>query len=195
MITDRNNGPSPPGRTPWCESEGTRYRPLLALAALALVLGCGAEERVSDATTEATVETTSSPPKAAPPLDAGQVRRILDDLQPAIPLWPGALPADDAIRHVNGDTVIDLWSDDPFSMVWHYYVLYLSQYRAWVPPDPYPPPGESDRYLELDLRKVMQDPFVPGTEFEQKDVRLILTLRENRDRDRVAIRYLIQPDR
>ncbi len=78
-------------------------------------------------------------------------------------------------------------------MVWHFYVTYLAQYRAWDPLDPYPDRSEKGRSLQLDLNEVMRDPFVPDTALDPGDPHVTLMIREDVSRNRVNIRYFIEP--
>lgn len=167
-----------------------RRIPLFVLLVLLATGGCRQDPVATsnDQTTTAAESVTAPPPPPA-------VREILDDVEPSIPLWPGARASDDSVREQGTSTIIDLWTNDSFPMVWHYYVTYFAQYRAWEPLDPYPDPSDEGRQLQLDLSEIMQDPFVPGTELEPGDRHVTLMIREDPTRNRVNIRYVLQPPR
>lgn len=164
-----------------------RQSSFLILIILVLIGGCRREAQApsTDAGTDGGEAIEAPPP---PP----EVREILDAVEPAIPLWPGARATSVSVRSEGSSTIIDLWSNDSFPMIWHYYVTYLAQYRAWEPLSPYPP-REGARQLRLDLNEVMQDPFVPGTALTPDDDQIVLMLREDPTDNRVNIRYVISP--
>jgi hypothetical protein len=123
-------------------------------------------------------------------------------LSPAIPLYAGAHFRADftrrdevMIRNQYGDRseVITLTSEDPLPKVWHYYVTYLAQYRAWEPAPPYPPGNRQFRSLEVNLSEAMQDPFVPGSELKTTDRSVILQISETDGDPKTIIRYIITP--
>lgn len=166
-----------------------RRQVLVLLILLLMVGGCRQEEQASTSTaaSDAAAETAAAP--ETPP----EIRKTLDQIQPAIPLWTGARATSDSVRRQGSSTVIDLWTNDSFPMVWHYYVTYLAQYRAWEPLDPYPDRTDEGRSLQLDLNEVMRDPFVPDTSLDPGDPHVILMIREDVSRNRVNIRYVIEP--
>jgi hypothetical protein len=160
---------------------------LLLLFSLVLAAGCRRDADPIEAAPDnpASVEVEPPPP---------QVREVLDGVQAAIPLWPGAHSAEPPIRRSGDATIIDLTTDDSFPMVWHYYVTYLAQYRGWTPPSPFPPRREAARSLDLDLNEIMQDPFIPGTEIPPDATDSVtIQIREDLVNRRVNIRYLIEP--
>lgn len=164
-------------------------RPALVFLILLSITG-GCRQEPEDTTTasseEAFVEATAPPP---PP----EVRSLLDEINPAIPLWQGARATHESVREQGSSTIIDLQTNDPFPMVWHYYVTYLAQYRAWDPLKPYPPRSEEGRNLQLELNEVMKDPFVPGTALEPGAAQVTLIIREDPTRNIVNIRYVVGP--
>ncbi len=166
-----------------------RRQALVLLILLLMAGGCRQEQQdpTSTSASEADAEAVTAPPTPA------EVRKTLDQIEPAIPLWTGARATSDSVRKQGSSTVIDLWSNDSFPMVWHYYVTYLAQYRAWDPIDPYPSRSEKGRSLELDLNEVMRDPFVPDTSLDSGDPHVTLMIREDVSQNRVNIRYVIGP--
>lgn len=161
---------------------------LVFIISLLAISGCRKEQQATQSTPE---EAVAEAPAAPPPPPA--VRKILDKLEPSIPLWPGARATSESVRKEGSSTIIDLWTNDSFPMVWHYYVTYLAQYRAWEPLSPFPKRSEEPRSLDLVLSDVMKDPFVPGTALDRDDQTVTLMIREDPTRNRVNIRYLIQP--
>jgi hypothetical protein len=169
-----------------------------AIAALAgaLVLGaCTGGQETSAQTTDGKEQAA----EGAPAIDA---QAELRKLSPAIPLYGNASYRPDftrrdevMVRNQYGDRseVITLTSDDPLPKVWHYYVTYLAQYRAWEPAPPYPPSNRQARALEVNLSQAMQDPFVPGSELKTTDRSVLLQISENDGEPRTVIRYIITP--
>ncbi len=126
----------------------------------------------------------------------------LRKLSPAIPVYAGARYRADftrrdevMIRNQYGDRseVLTLTSNDPLPKVWHYYVTYLAQYRAWEPASPYPPGNKQARSLEINLNEAMQDPFVPGSELKTTGRSVILQISETEGDPKTLIRYIITP--
>jgi hypothetical protein len=167
----------------------------LALVAALLAAGCtGGQE------TEAqTVQNEEAAAQAKAEVDAAAQ---LKQLSPAIPVYEGATYRADftrrdevMIRNQYGDRseVITLTSSDPLPKVWHYYVTYLAQYRAWEPAAPYPPENKQYRTLEVNLSQAMQDPFVPGSELKTTDRSVILQISETEGDPKTVIRYIITP--
>jgi hypothetical protein len=167
----------------------------LALAATLLAACTGGQE------TEAqTLEAKEQAAKQAQPQIDPEAE--LKKLSPAIPVYAGAeyradfTRRDEAmIRNQYGDRseVITLTSDDPLPKVWHYYVTYLAQYRAWEPAASYPPGNKQWRSLEVNLSEAMQDPFVPGSELKTTDRSVILQISETEGDPKTVIRYIITP--
>jgi hypothetical protein len=168
----------------------------LALAA-SLLLACTGGQETEAQTLEAKEQAAAQPaPRQVDP--EAELKR----LSPAIPLYAGAVYRADftrrdevMIRNQYGDRseVITLTSDDPLPKVWHYYVTYLSQYRAWEPAPSYPPGNKQVRSLEVNLSQAMQDPFVPGSELKTTDRSVILQISETESDARTVIRYIITP--
>jgi hypothetical protein len=161
---------------------------LLLLLCTLLAAGCRRDTDSIEADTDDPTSIEVEPPP--PP----QVRQILDRVQPAIPLWPGAHATEDPVRAAGASTIIDLSTEDSFPMVWYYYVTYLAQYRGWTPPAPFPPRRDSARSLDLDLNEIMRDPFIPGTEISPDSAESVtIQIREDLVNRRVNIRYLVEP--
>ena len=174
-------------------------RPLIgsvALAALLALVGCtGGQE-----TSAETFQTAETPAEEQP--EAVDAREKLGEVSTAIPVYAGARYRDDFTRrdsvvmrnqYGNGTEVITLASDDDLPKVWHYYVTYLAQYRAFEPPAPFPPEKKTWRSLEVNLSEAMQDPFVPGTNLKATDRNVILQVAETEADPRTIIRYVITP--
>lgn len=161
--------------------------PLLA----ALLPGCRENQAIPATETGAETTAASAPREAAAPT-FDEIRRRLDAAGESIPLWSGVRAEPQSIREENGTTTIDLWTNDSFPMVWHFYVTYLAQYRAWNPEDPFPSKTAENRSLDLDLNEVMRDPFIPGTELDSNQ-KVTLMIREEPTSRRVNIRYILEP--
>jgi len=151
---------------------------------------------------EETAAQTSKPatPQApAPPVDPVQ---RLQTLSPAIPIYTGAhyrsdLTRRDATLAANqfgpNTVVYTLSTDDSFPQVWHYYVTYLAQFRAFSPLAPFPPSNQVSRSMEIYLSEAMRDPFIPGDTFAPIDKRVVLQVSENESGSGTLIRYIVSP--
>lgn len=167
------------------------------MAAMLLIslAGCTGGKETSAETLEAeAAETTQA--------EAVDARRQIAEIGPTVPLYEGARYSEDftrrdqvTVRNQFGDhtQVVTLATDDSFPQVWHYYVNYLAQYRAWDPEKPYPPESKDWRSLEVDLTEAMQDPFVPGTNLKATDRKVILQIAETEAEPPTVIRYIITP--
>lgn len=164
---------------------------------LATSSGCaGGEERKASETARA--QQGAAQPVPPPPSD---VRKQIEAIGRSIPFYSGARYSDELSRrdlvtlknqYGANSEVFTLATDDAFPQVWHYYVTYLSQYRAFIPPNPYPPEKQSARTLQIQLNQAMQDPFIPGDALTSPR-QLTLQLVENESRPRTLIRYIITP--
>jgi len=145
----------------------------------------------------------SPPPREAPPaarkVDAA---RELASINDAIPIYTGAQFRDDLtrrdetmIRSHYGDAaeVYTLASDDSFPQVYHYYMTYLAQFRAFPAQDTYPPEGREWRTLEIKLNDAMQDPFIPGEALDRNGKQVTLQIAETEAEPRTVIRYIVTP--
>jgi len=171
----------------------------LAVAALASCNG-GRESRAAEEElpkqNPIVTATSTQPP---PPVDVNQQ---LKSISPAIPLYAGAQYRDDLTRR---DTVMirnqygpqaevyTLASDDSFPQVYHYYVTYLAQFRAWAPQAPYPPEQQNWRTLEIPLNQAMQDPFIPGDTIPPAGKQVTLQVAETEAEPHTVIRYIVTP--
>jgi hypothetical protein len=171
----------------------------LAVAALASCNG-GRESRAAEEElpkkNPIVTATSTQPP---PPVDVDQQ---LKSISPAIPLYAGAQYRDDLTRR---DTVMirnqygpqaevyTLASDDSFPQVYHYYVTYLAQFRAWAPQAPYPPEQQNWRTLEIPLNQAMQDPFIPGDTIPPAGKQVTLQVAETEAEPHTVIRYIVTP--
>lgn len=166
----------------------------LALILCALSFGCtGGEETAAQTPAPAT-------PKAPPP-SVNPIER-LQKISPAIPIYAGAdyrsdLTRRDATLAVNqfgANTVVyTLTTDDSFPQVWHYYAIYLAQFRAFNPLPPYPPANQVSRSMEIRLSEAMKDPFIPGDPIAAPDKQVVLQVAENEMGTGSLIRYIISP--
>jgi hypothetical protein len=128
----------------------------------------------------------------------------LAELHPAIPIYPGAgynadLTRRDSVtvqREFGQEAeVFTLATNDSFPKVYHYYVTYLSQYRAYDPPrTAYPSARQAARSLELHLDDIMLEPFIPADQWLREDRNVILRVNES-DTPNVTIRYILTPKR
>ncbi len=169
----------------------------ITLAASLLAAACTGGQETEAQTLEARKE--GAPPQQEAGFDAeAELRR----LSPAIPVYAGAAYRADFTRrdevmirnqYGNRSEVITLASDDPLPKVWHYYVTYLAQYRAWEPAASYPPENKQWRSLEVNLSEAMRDPFIPGSELKTTDRSVILQISETDGDPRTVIRYIVTP--
>jgi hypothetical protein len=126
----------------------------------------------------------------------------LKGISTAIPLYAGARYRDDLTRR---DTVMirnqfgpqaevyTLATDDSFPQVYHYYVTYLAQFRAYPPQIPYPPEQQNWRTLEVQLNQAMQDPFIPGDTIPPAGKQVTLQVAETEAEPHTVIRYIVTP--
>jgi hypothetical protein len=179
---------------------------------LALLAGCNggqvgnaAEEQRprKNGITETTAAATPAAPaqqaqQAQPPPDAKQE---LKSISAAIPIYAGAKYRDDLtrrdsvmVRNQYGPQaeVYTLATDDSYPQVYHYYITYLAQFRAWAPQPPYPP-QQQWRTLEVQLNQAMQDPFIPGDTLKPEDRQVTLQVAETEAEPKTVIRYIVVP--
>lgn len=130
------------------------------------------------------------------------VRRQLESINPAIPLYAGArfrhdLTRRDAVmiqtQYGDGSEVYTLATDDSYPQVYHYYTTYLAQFRAFQPPPPYPPEQKDWRTLEVQLNQAMQDPFIPGSSLPPGAKQITLQIAETEAEPKTVIRYIVTP--
>lgn len=176
-------------------------RTTAAFAALVTLTHCtgGQEGAASENYVEPrpAVQQAATPP--APPVDP--VKEI-HAISPAIPIYEGAAFRQDLTRrdeamyrnqYGQNTQVYTLATDDSFPQVWHYYVTYLAQYRAFAPQHPYPPENQNWRTIEIPLDQVMQDPFIPGDSLVGKDKQVTLQIAETEADPPTVIRYIVRP--
>jgi len=141
---------------------------------------------------------TATQPQPTTPIDA---RKELRTISPAIPIYANAQYRDDLtrrdsvmIRNQYGpqSQVFTLATDDSFPQVYHYYTTYLAQFRAYPPPQPFPP-QQNWRTLEVHLNDAMRDPFIPGDTMKEGDKQVTLQVAETEAEPRTVIRYIITP--
>jgi hypothetical protein len=152
---------------------------------------------------ESKAASEAPPPREAPavarPVDATKVLTSIND---AIPIYTGAHFRDDLtrrdevmIRSRYGESaeVYTLASDDSFPQVYHYYMTYLAQFRAFPAQDTYPPEGKEWRTLEVKLNDAMQDPFIPARTLDRNGKQVTLQIAETEAEPRTVIRYIVTP--
>ena len=170
---------------------------LLGTLVLLLAGACtgGTESKAADGKTPVGTEA----PASLPPTHAEQA---LAAIHPAIPIYEGAdfredLTLRDQVTIRNqygpGAAVYTLASDDSFPQVYHYYTTYLSQFRAYPAPDPYPPSQKSWRTLDVQLNQAMQDPFIPGEALDPNGKQVMLQIAETETHPKTVIRYIVTP--
>jgi hypothetical protein len=171
-----------------------------AAALLATLSGCtGGQE-----TSAGPISTSSAPPapqnSTAPALPPVDPRKNLIAISPAIPVYEGAVFRPDLtqrdavmIRNQYGPAaeVYTLATSDSYPQVYHYYVVYLAQFRKFNPPALYPPENQNWRTLQVNLSDSMQDPFVPGDSLGDVPRQVILQLAETEGEPTTVIRYIV----
>src|SRR5688500_3930565 len=130
------------------------------------------------------------------------LRKTLDEIGPAIPLYAGARYRDDLTRrdavmvrnqYGAGAEVFTLATDDSYPQVFHYYTTYLAQFRGFPAQDTYPPEQKNWRTLEVPLNQAMQDPFIPGDALRSGSKQVILQIAETEAEPKTVIRYIVAP--
>jgi hypothetical protein len=120
-------------------------------------------------------------------------------LSSAIPIYAGARYRDDLtrrdavmIRNQYGPQadVITLATDDSYPQVYHYYITYLAQFRAYPTQPPYPV-SQTWRSLEVPLNQAMQDSFIPGNALKPGSRQITLQIAETEAEPKTVIRYII----
>ena len=149
--------------------------------------------------TAAQTHKQATPQAPAPVVDPVQ---RLQTLSPAIPIYAGADYRSDLTRRdstlaanqFGPDTVVyTLSTNDSFPQVWHYYVVYLAQFRGFAPLPPFPPSNQVSRSMEIHLSEAMKDPFITGDTFAPIDKRVVLQVSENEGGNGSVIRYIVSP--
>ena len=139
-------------------------------------------------------------PPSAVPIDA---RERIQSINSAIPVYEGASYSGELTRRdatvantqYGPDTVVyTLATHDSFPQVWHYYVTYLKQFRAFQPLAPYPPANQTARTIEVKLNEAMKDPFIPGDSLDQSGKQILLQVAESESGEGSIIRYIVRPE-
>ena len=164
--------------------------------ALALFSGCtgGSETKASDKAEPASPESTA----AQAPVNATQELARIND---AIPLYAGAEYNGDLsrrdqvmVRNQYGPNaqVYTLATDDSYPQVYHFYMTYLAQFRAFPAPETYPSSRATEpRATEVQLNQAMQDPFIPGKALDPNGKQVTLQITETEAEPRTVIRYIV----
>ena len=177
-------------------------RVLIACLTAALLSTSCTGGRESNAAEEQLPKKNPIATSTAPPPGAIDVRGELKTISPAIPMYAGAAYRDDLTRRDTvmirnqygaGAEVYTLATDDSFPQVYHYYVTYLAQFRAWQPQSPYPPEQQNWRTLEVGLNQAMQDPFIPGDTLAPTGKQVTLQVAETEAEPHTVIRYIVTP--
>ncbi len=177
-------------------------RLLLACLTAALLASCngGRESRAAEEPLpQKNPITTATSPQVKPAVD---VKQELTTISRAIPLYAGAAYRDDLTRRDTvmiknqygpGAEVYTLATDDSFPQVYHYYLTYLAQFRAFPAQDTYPPENKEWRTLEVKLNDAMQDPFIPGEALDRNGKQVTLQIAETEAEPKTVIRYIVTP--
>jgi hypothetical protein len=135
-------------------------------------------------------------PQPAPPPDRTPELRALSS---SIPIYQGARYREDLTRRdavmIHNQygpqaDVITLATDDSYPQVYHYYITYLAQFRAYPTQPPYPA-AQTWRSLEVPLNQAMQDPFIPGNALKPGSRQITLQIAETEAEPRTVIRYIM----
>jgi hypothetical protein len=176
----------------------TAAAPAICAAVLSGLLGIGCTGgSESNASVEKTPSRHAEPTE--PKIDA---RAALASISDAIPVYADAEYRDDLtrrdavmIRNQYGPNaeVFTLATNDSFPQVYHYYMTYLAQFRAFPAQETYPNESQNWRTLEVPLNQAMQDPFIPGDTLPQNGKQVILQVAETEAEPKTVIRYIILP--
>jgi hypothetical protein len=155
---------------------------------------------------ESSASQESPPPREAPQATRATQKvdaaKELESINSAIPIYTGAQFREDLTRrdetmirsrYGRAAEVYTLASDDSFPQVYHYYMTYLAQFRAFPAPETYPPEGREWRTLEVKLNDAMQDPFIPGEALDRNGKQVTLQIAETEAEPRTVIRYIVTP--
>ena len=171
-----------------------------ALAAL-LLSGCtgGSETTAAE---EPAPQKNATAVAAAPAPHESDVVKNIEAIGPAIPIYAGARYREDLtrrdlvmVRNQYGPNaeVYTLASDDSYPQVYHYYLTYLAQFRAFPAQLPYPPENKNWRTFEVHLNEAMQDSFVPGDALPPGAKNVTLQIAETEAEPQTVIRYIVTP--
>ena len=172
-----------------------------SILALVLASGCtGGKE--GTAAEEHMPQKNGIPTAASPAASSVDLRKQLDQISTAIPLYAGARYRDDLTRRdavmirnqYGADAkVYTLATDDSYPQVFHYYTTYLAQFRGFPAQETYPPEQQNWRTLEVQLNQAMQDPFIPGEALNPGTNQVILQVAETEAEPKTVIRYIVAP--
>ncbi|HYI12254.1 MAG TPA: hypothetical protein VEK57_24585 [Thermoanaerobaculia bacterium] len=160
-----------------------------------LTTGCtgGTESKAAD-------EPTPSAQAAAEQQRQVDAAKLLEGINPAIPVYQGAEYRDDMTRRDEvmirgrygaGAQVYTLATDDSFPQVYHYYTTYLAQFRGFPAQNTYPPSRKDWRTLEVQLNQAMQDPFFPTKTLDVNGKQVMLQIAETEAEPKTVIRYIV----
>lgn len=172
-----------------------------ALAASILLTSCtgGSETTAAE---ESAPQKNATAVSAGPAPREGDVLRSIQAIGSSIPIYAGARYRDDLtrrdevmIRNQFGPNaeVYTLASDDSYPQVFHYYLTYLAQFRAFPAQYPYPPENKNWRTFQVQLNQAMQDSFVPGSALPPGAKNVTLQIAETEAEPRTVIRYIVTP--
>jgi hypothetical protein len=171
-----------------------------ALAASLLFSGCTGGSETTAAEEDTPQKNAAVQPASAP--QEGQVIQSIETVSPAIPIYAGARYREDLtrrdqvmVRNQFGPNaeVYTLASDDSYPQVFHYYLTYLAQFRAFPAQLPYPPDNKNWRTFEVQLNQAMQDSFVPGNAIPAGAKNVTLQIAETEAEPQTIIRYIVTP--
>lgn len=172
---------------------------VLACGAIAIgFAGCTGGQRTEAG--EITPIRAATPSAATAATAAIQPSQALHSIHPGIPVYSGAQFRPDLTVHDEVEIrrqfgqpaeVYTLTASDSFPKVWHYYVTYLAQYRAFRPPKPFPPDNQSWRTMQVNLNTAMQDPFIPEDASGGLRKTVLLQISESESAPGTVIRYII----
>jgi hypothetical protein len=140
----------------------------------------------------------TAPPAQPQSIDA---REQIRSISAAIPIYAGAQFRDDLtrrdevmIRSQYGPQaqVYTLATNDSYPQVYHYYTIYLAQFRAYPSQNPYPP-EQQWRTMDVNLNQAMQDPFIPGDMIAPGGKQVVLQVAETEAEPKTVIRYIVTP--
>ena len=169
---------------------------------LASVLNSGCTGGTESNAAEGEPAAPAASSAAQQPQPAVDPRTALGSISPAIPLYAGAEYRADLSRrdevmvrnqYGNGAQVYTLATNDSFPQVYHYYLTYLAQFRAFPAQNPYPREGQDWRSLEVQLNQAMQQPFIPGETLRSDGKQVILQVAETEAEPPTVIRYIVTP--
>src|SRR5438132_1045016 len=178
----------------------------LALTGALVLSGCtggtpgsAAEEKAPQ---KNPIVTSSAPAETQPPAQPQpDPRQQLKAINRAIPIYAGAKFREDLthrdavmVRNQYGPQaeVYTLATDDSFPQVYHYYITYLAQFRAYPAKPPYPP-DQDWRTLEVQLNQAMQAPFIPGDTRKPARKQVTLQVVETEAEPKTVIRSILTP--